>query len=68
MKKNMGKVDKMLRVIVALVIGVLYFNHDISGMLASVLITLALVFFVTSMIGFCPLYVPFKIDTNEKQL
>ena len=66
MKKNMGKVDKMLRVIVALIIGVLYFNNAISGMLASVLITLALVFLVTSMISFCPLYVPFKIDTSEK--
>ena len=66
MKKNMGKVDKMLRVIVALVIGVLYFNHIISGMLASVLIALAVVFLLTSMISFCPLYVPFKINTCEK--
>jgi hypothetical protein len=66
MKKNMGKVDKMLRMIVALVIAMLYLNDSISGFLASILIVLAIVFSITSLIGFCPLYLPFGIDTNEK--
>ena len=67
MKKNMGKVDKMLRIIVAMVIGVLYFNNSISGILGMLLIVLAIVFLLTSLINFCPLYLPFDIDTREEK-
>ena len=67
MKKNMGKVDKMLRIIVAMVIGLLYFNNSISGMLGMVLLVLAIVFLLTSLISFCPLYLPFGIDTRENK-
>jgi len=67
MKKNMGKVDKILRVIVAMVIGLLYFNNSISGMLGMVLLVLAIVFLLTSLISFCPLYLPFGIDTRENK-
>jgi hypothetical protein len=67
MKKNMGKVDKMLRIIVAMVIGVLYFNNSISGILGMLLIVLAIVFLLTSLINFCPLYLPFGIDTREEK-
>ena len=67
MKKNMGKVDKILRVIVAMVIGLLYFNKSISGMLGMVLLVLAIVFLLTSLISFCPLYLPFGIDTRENK-
>lgn len=66
MKKNMGKADKMLRIIVALFIGMLYIKGDISGFLGSILVLLAIVFVLTSLVGFCPLYLPFGIDTNEK--
>ena len=67
MKKNMGKVDKLMRIIVAIVIGLLYFNNIISGMLGMVLIVLAMVFLLTSLINFCPLYLPFDIDTREEK-
>ena len=67
MKKNMGKADKMLRIIVALVIGMLYFNNSINGMLGMLLIILAIVFLLTSLINFCPLYLPFGIDTREEK-
>lgn len=66
MKKNMGKADKMLRMIVALLIGMLYINHVITGFLGSILILLAGVFAVTSLVGFCPLYLPFGMNTDEK--
>jgi hypothetical protein len=66
MKKNMGKVDKMMRIIVAMVIGLLYFNNTISGMLGMILLVLAMVFLLTSLINFCPLYLPFGIDTREE--
>ncbi len=65
MKQNMGKTDRALRFIVAIVIGILYMNHTISGMLAGILGLLAVVFVLTGFVKFCPLYLPFNIDTRE---
>ena len=67
MTKNMGNVDRALRIILALVVLFLYLSDRISGVLAAVLGILALVFVATSAIGFCPLYVPLKISTTKKQ-
>ncbi len=66
MKKNIGKTDKLIRLLLTLIIGVLYFINVISGTLAIVLIILALVFLITSFINFCPLYLPFGINTRKK--
>ncbi|MBS1535235.1 MAG: DUF2892 domain-containing protein [Bacteroidetes bacterium] len=65
MKQNMGKTDRALRFIVAIVIGILYMNGSISGMLAGILGLLAVVFVLTGFMKFCPLYVPFGLDTRE---
>lgn len=67
MENNMGKTDKTIRISVAVIIGILYFSGIISGMVASMLGVLAIVFILTSFISFCPLYLPFKINTNKKQ-
>jgi Protein of unknown function (DUF2892) len=66
MKKNMGSTDKMIRIIVAIIIAVLYFMNFISGTLAIVLGVLAILFALTSFISFCPLYFLFGINTNKK--
>ena len=66
MKKNMGGLDKGLRFLIAVVIGVLYFTNIISGTAALVLLVLAVVFIGTSLIGTCPLYLPFGISTGTK--
>ena len=66
MKTNMGPVDRIIRLIVAAVIAVLYFTKQINGTIAIVLGILAIIFVVTSLIGFCPLYVPFRISTKKK--
>lgn len=63
MKKNMGSADRIIRVIIAAVMGVLYFTGTITGTLGIVLLILAAVFVLTSLISFCPLYVPFGIRT-----
>lgn len=63
MKKNMGTADRVIRFIVAAVIGVLYYTGTISGTLGIVLLVLAAVFVLTSFISFCPLYAPFGIST-----
>ena len=67
MKKNMGTTDKAIRILIAVVIGVLYFTNTISGTLAIVLGILAVVFLLTLFINFCPLYLPFGINTSKKK-
>lgn len=63
MKKNMGTADKIIRVIIAAIVGILYYTGTISGTLGVVLLVLAGVFVLTSLISFCPLYAPFGITT-----
>lgn len=59
----MGTADRIIRVIIAAIIGVLYFTGTVSGTLGIVLLVLAGVFALTSLISFCPLYAPFGIKT-----
>jgi Protein of unknown function (DUF2892). len=63
MKKNMGVVDKVARLIVAVVIVILYLSKVLTGAIGIVLLVLAAVFVVTSLVGNCPMYSVFKIDT-----
>lgn len=66
MKKNMGSADKIVRFIIAAAIAVLYLTNVITGTLGTVLLILAIVFLLTSLISFCPLYLPFGINTRPK--
>jgi len=66
MKKNMGTVDKVIRILIAVVIAVLFFTNVITGILGVVLLVLAGVFVTVSLISFCPLYLPLGINTNKK--
>lgn len=66
MNPNMGTVDRTVRIIIAIIIGALYLTDVISGTLAIVLGIIALVFLLTSIIGFCPVYAPLKISTKSK--
>ena len=63
MKKNMGLADRIIRIVIAVVMGILYFTGTVSGTLGLVLLILAAVFVLTSLISFCPLYAPFGIRT-----
>jgi hypothetical protein len=67
MKQNMGTIDKVIRILVAVVIAVLFFTHVISGTLAIVLLIVAGIFIVTSFLSFCPLYLPFGLSTRKKE-
>jgi hypothetical protein len=67
MKKNMGLADKIIRILIAAVVVVLYFTNVISGTLAIILLILAGIFILTSLISFCPLYLPFGINTRKKK-
>lgn len=67
MKNNMGNADKIIRIIVALIIGGLYISGLISGTLAIILLAAAVIFVLTSIFSFCPLYYPFGIKTCKNQ-
>ena len=66
MKKNMGMADRIVRILAAVAIAILYFTHQISGPLAIILLVVAGIFILTSFISICPLYLPFGISTNKK--
>lgn len=66
MKANMGTSDKAIRLIAATLIAALYSLHVISGTWAFLLLVLAAVFILTSLVSFCPLYLPFGITTRKK--
>lgn len=66
MKQNMGTEDRVIRLIAAVAVGVLYGLGYISGTLAIILGVVAIAFFVTSLIGWCPLYLPFGLSTRRK--
>lgn len=63
MKNNMGNTDRIIRLIVAAVIAVLFINNTITGVLAYVLLAVGAIFLLTSLVGSCPLYSVFGINT-----
>lgn len=63
MKKNMGNIDRIVRVVLAAVLAGLYFGGVVTGTLGIILVSLGGVFLATSIVGFCPLYAPFGIKT-----
>ncbi len=64
MRKNMGTVDRVVRLIIAVLVACLYYNKTITGTFGIVLLALAGVFVLTSFIGFCPLYTLFGLSTG----
>jgi K+-transporting ATPase A subunit len=65
--KNIGKSDKIVRVLIAVLFTVLFLNQVVTGIVGVILVILAGVFLLTSVVGTCPLYLPFKINTNHKK-
>jgi len=66
MKANMGSADKVIRIVLAVLIGILYFTNVITGTLGIILLVVGGIFLLTSVVSFCPLYAPFKISTKKK--
>jgi len=67
MKKNMGNVDRIIRVLLALLVGVLYYLNMITGTAAIILGVFAVIFLITSFLSFCPLYLPFGLSTKKDE-
>lgn len=63
----MGKTDKAVRTLIALVIAALSYFDIITGVLGNVLLVLAIVLLITSFINFCPLYTLFGMNTRKNE-
>jgi len=59
----MGSTDQIVRVVIALIVGVLFFTKVVSGILGFVLLAVAGIFVLTSVVSFCPLYAVFGVHT-----
>lgn len=56
MKRNLGMTDKIIRGTIAAIIAILYLTNIISGTVAIVFGSIAVILFITSLISFCPMY------------
>lgn len=63
MKTNVGQADRIIRVLLAVVFGILYFTQTVTGTLGYVLLALGGIFILTAMVGTCPLYSLFGMNT-----
>ncbi|MFC1482150.1 DUF2892 domain-containing protein [Candidatus Neomarinimicrobiota bacterium] len=65
MNKNVGKADRIVRLVLAIAIGVLFITEELSIGAMTVLGIIGVIFLVTALIGTCPLYMLTKISTNK---
>ena len=67
MKTNMGSLDKAIRIIKAITFAMLYITKTVEGTAGIVLLVVGGVFFLTSIISFCPLYSILGLNSNSKK-
>lgn len=65
MRSNVGLIDRIIRILAAIIVGVLYFTNQITGAFAIFMGIIAAVFLLTAVAGFCPLYLPLGISTKK---
>ena len=68
MKKNLGTFDRIIRVIVAAIFVSLFASGIVTGTWGIILVVLAAVLLLTSLVSFCPLYLPFGLDTLRRKI
>ncbi len=66
MKANMGNIDRIVRLVIAVIIAALYFSGTLTGTVGIVLLVVAAIFAVTGFVSFCPLYPLLGINTRKK--
>ncbi len=67
MKRNVGTIDRVIRIGIALIIGVLYLTGQLSGTAAVILGVVALIFLITGLFGSCPLYAALGMSTCPRK-
>lgn len=66
LKKNMGTLDRTIRLLLAAAVAALYVTGFLTGLAAVIMGIFAVIFVVTSFISFCPLYLPFGLSTRRQ--
>ena len=62
----MGMLDRGFRLGFAIMAGLLYWTGTLDGAVGIVAIAIAGIFLLTSLVGFCPMYLPLKISTKKE--
>jgi hypothetical protein len=65
MKRNMGLIDRIIRITFAVIVGLLFFTGQLTGIAAIILGILSVVFLITGALGLCPLYLPLNLSTRK---
>lgn len=63
MKSNIGTIDKVIRISLAVAFNVLFFTGTVTGNLGLILLVLGGVLLSTTVIGFCPMYALLGINS-----
>jgi hypothetical protein len=64
MKKNLGNADRIVRILLALVFGALYFTGTVTGITGIILVVLGIVFIGTALVSWCPIYAALGLKTR----
>ena len=64
-KQNVGGIDRVLRIALGIAIAVIGL-FVLKGTAGTVVGIIGLIPLVTGLVGFCPLYLPFKFSTNKQ--
>ena len=64
MLRNMGNLDRSIRFVIGLIMIIVGFS-TMSGSGAIAVGVIGAILFATSLIGWCPLYIPFRISTRK---
>ncbi|GAB3525111.1 YgaP family membrane protein [Emticicia fontis] len=64
--KNLGKIDRIIRVIIAFAVVSLYYTDVLSGIMGLLAVALASISLITSLVSFCPLYSAIGVNTHGK--
>lgn len=67
MKANMHLIDRIARIVISIAIALLYVSGYFTGTLAIITLVVAVIFTITGLIGFCPLYALVGLSTKKKE-
>ena len=65
MIKNIGSLDKIIRLLLSAILIILYILNIVSGTLGYILLAVAAIFIITSLLNFCPIWWIFRVKTNK---
>ncbi len=68
MKKSVGSIDKIIRIILAIGIGYYAYSNDVEPQwLQIILYVVPVILVITSLTGFCPIYSIFGTNTCKRK-